>query len=70
MCYMNAKQPLQCILVMCLGRQTQALRSPRLPITLMAAVRFDMDMFYLRASFRVNPAMLRAVAEGLNELSH
>lgn len=34
------------------------------------SVRFDMDVFYLRASFRVNPAVLLAVAEGLNGLSH
>lgn len=70
MCYMNAKQPLQCILVMCPGRQTQAVRSPRPPVIPMAAVGFDMDMFYLRAGFRVNPAVLRAVAEGLSGLSH
>lgn len=36
MCHMNAKQPLQCILVMCLGRQRQAVRSPWPPIIPMA----------------------------------
>lgn len=70
MCYVNAKQPLQCILVMCPGRQTRAVRSPWPPISPMAAVWFDMDTFYLRAGFRVNPAVLRAVAEEPSGLSH
>lgn len=66
MCYMNAKQPLQCILVMRPGRQTRALRSPWLPVIHTASVRFDRGMLYLRASSRVNIAVLRVVAEGLN----
>lgn len=69
MCYMNAKQPLQCVLVMRPGRQTRAVRSPRLPVIHTASVWFDMGMFYLRASSRVNIAMLRAAAEGPNGLS-
>lgn len=46
-----------------------AVRSPGLPVIRTASGRFDTGMFYLRASSRVNTAVLRAVAEGPNGLS-